>query len=300
MNFLNIIIFQSLVDNMRQLSGRIGIMQGRLSEPIEGRIQAFPESTWKKEFEIASKIGFELIEWVFDENLENPILTGEGINEIKHLSSKYNLLINSVCADYFMNNKLFGLPDSTIAKNMEILHKLIKQCHLLGIKILEIPFVDSSSIKRSSDRSQLIKNLSIAIPWAEQNGVYITLETDLPPGEFGELMKSLPSPNVRANYDIGNSTSLGYDPVEEINLLSSWIVNVHVKDRVLHGGTVPLGQGDANFEQFFGSLSDVNYSGDFIIQGAREDITNPLINPQTTCEKYLKFVRQYVDKYIKK
>ena len=45
---------------------KIGIMQGRLSPPIDGRIQAFPINDWESEFEKASKIGFDCIEWIFD------------------------------------------------------------------------------------------------------------------------------------------------------------------------------------------------------------------------------------------
>ena len=44
----------------------IGIMQGRLSPPIKGRIQAFPSQTWQKEFYLARDCGFSHIEWVLD------------------------------------------------------------------------------------------------------------------------------------------------------------------------------------------------------------------------------------------
>ena len=35
---------------------KLGFMQGRLSPQIRNEIQAFPFSTWKKEFKIAEKI----------------------------------------------------------------------------------------------------------------------------------------------------------------------------------------------------------------------------------------------------
>ena len=47
-------------------SSKIGIMSGRLSEKIDDRIQIFPINSWKEEFEKASKLGFDLIEWIFD------------------------------------------------------------------------------------------------------------------------------------------------------------------------------------------------------------------------------------------
>lgn len=45
-------------------------------------------------------------------------------------------------------------------------------------------------------------------------------------------------------------------------------------------------------------LTEINYTGDLIIQGAREDLENTKISPMHACENYLKFVEQYVDKYL--
>jgi hexulose-6-phosphate isomerase len=98
-----------------------------------------------------------------------------------------------------------------------------------------------------------------------------------------------------ANYDSGNSTSLGYNSKEELTILRKWIKNVHVKDRKFHGGTVPLGSGDTDFDLFFSTLSKIQYLGDLIIQGARSSDTN--MTPETTCQAYQKFVKEYVDKH---
>jgi len=46
-------------------------------------------------------------------------------------------------------------------------------------------------------------------------------------------------------------------------------MNVHIKDRMLGGTTVPLGTGNANFEVIFSELSRLNYEGNFILQTAR-------------------------------
>ena len=134
-------------------------------------------------------------------------------------------------------------------------------------------------------------------PVLEELRINLALETDLDPTRFSKLITTINHPNLRINYDIGNSVSNGFEPELEINQLGNWIVNVHVKDRLLHGNTVSLGTGDVNFEQFFSLLSKINYSHDIIIQGAREDLENDLISPEETCSKYFKFVRQYLDKH---
>jgi len=282
---------------MGNYNHKIGIMCGRLSRPIKNQIQSFPINSWKTEFEVASKIGFELIEWVFDKTVPNPILDDDGIKEIKNLTDKFQIKINSVCADYFMTNKIFNVSEFNLRKNIQILKELISKCHYLGIEILEIPLVDTSSMKNQEDKTEILNNLKNILPFAKENGVKITLETDLNARDFNEFLLMFDLP-VFANYDIGNSTSLGFDIVDELKILSGWIRNIHIKDRTLNGPTVPLGTGDVDFDIFFSNVAKINYKYDFIIQGAREDLDGPQISPHTTCDKYLKFTNQYMKKYF--
>lgn len=276
---------------------KIGIMEGRLSEPIENQIQAFPRNSWKSEFEKASNCGFELIEWIFDLYENNPILDCEQIKVIRMLSEAHHIKINSICADYFMEKKIFNVSEFDLERNLKVLNDLIERCGDLGIKILEIPLVDSSSLKNNGDKEELFKNIEKILPNAEKNNVYITLETDLPPQSFKDLLLKFNHPYLRANYDTGNSTALGYNIVEEFNEIGSWITNIHIKDRIHQGKTVPLGSGDTDFDLFFTTLEKINYTGDLIIQGARE-LNESGIKPEDTCKKYLDFVKQYVDKYL--
>ncbi len=276
------------------MRNKIGIMHGRLSEPISGKIQEFPKNTWKHEFEKASTCGFELIEWIFDAYDKNPILNDDGIREIKHISEKTGIVINSVLADFFMEKKLVNVSEFDLQKNLEVLEILIKNSNKLGVKILEIPFVDSSSLTTKEEQIQLTFNLKKILPLLEECDVFLTLETDLAPKLFKELLLSFNHPNIKANYDVGNSAALGYDITEELIAYGNLISNIHIKDRKFRGSTVPLGSGDANFELFFSFLKQINYRGDFIIQGAREHG----MKPENTCTKYLQFVKKYVEKYL--
>lgn len=270
-------------------------MQGRLSKPYHNKIQSFPVSSWKQEFEKATKCGFGIIEWIFDEYEPNLILSSEGISEINSLCKKHDIIINSICADYFMTKKLFHESQNNLEKNITVLKKLILQSKKLEFSFIEIPLVDSSSLKTVNDKIELKNSLDEVIPIAEKNNVTIVLETDLPPLDFKQFLLEFNHPNIMANYDSGNSTSLGYNLKEELTILKKWIKNVHVKDRKLHGGTVPLGSGDTDFDLFFSTLSEIQYSGDLIIQGARSSNINT--TPETTCQTYQKFVKEYVDKY---
>lgn len=272
---------------------KIGIMSGRLSPPVDSHIQFFPVDTWRDEFQIAHYCGFDAIEWVFDLN-PNPILQNDGINEINSLSKKYDVKVTAICADYFMQKMLFNVEESELEKNLSILKKLIQQCSKLDIQILEIPFVDSSSLKTQNDIDQIIANLQQMVDFANSQNVKITLETDLPSNDFKSLLEKFGS-NIGANYDTGNSASLGYDAKEEIQTLQPWLANIHIKDRLYGGNTVVFGTGSTDFDLVFSTLAKINYDGQLIIQGARED--QKMIKPQDTCKKYLEFVKNYVTKY---
>jgi len=280
------------------MNNKIGIMCGRLSAPLDNHIQQFPLNSWRNEFKKANQLGFDSIEWIYDINENNPILNN--LNELKILSVENNIKINSVCADYFMEKKLFNVSEHDLYLNLKKLDQLIKNCHKLNIEILEIPLVDSSSIQNEKFRNEFISNLNSSLSIAEQNQVFLTLETDLPPKSFQKLVLDFDHPNIKINYDIGNSISLGYDTTLELSILSKWIKNIHIKDRLHNSHTVPLGTGDVDFELFFSNLSKIHYSESLIIQGAREDLENDQISPERTCSKYLNFVKRYVSKYLVK
>ena len=279
------------------MNNRIGIMEGRLSNPINNKIQAFPINSWRNEFKLAQKIGFEVVEWVFDSNEKNPIMDDVGISEIKQLSEQYGVLVNPVCADYFMHNLLFGVSEYKLEQNLKVLKTLIVKCNKLDSRILEIPFVDSSSIGTEEDKIQLLNNLEKVIQIAQENNIWIALETDLPPNDFVELLTKFNHPNILANYDVGNSAANQFDIKLELTLLKKWLVNIHVKDRIKNGITVPLGSGDVDFDIFFSTLKNIGYSGDLIIQGAREDLGISKTDPIFTCEKYFKFVKTHLENY---
>jgi len=274
------------------MSINVGVMQGRLSTSIHNSIQTFPKNSWVQEFELAQKIGLDSIEWIFDTYEKNPIMEKK-FNEINDLISKYQININSICADYFMVNKLFNESEINIKKNLEVLKQLAINCKEIGVKIIEIPLVDNSSLKSEKNKNELVNNLEKILQEINDLELTVTLETDLAPMEFVDLLNRFENNKVFANYDTGNSASLGFNVNEELEILRNKIKNIHLKDRLLNGGTVSFGSGNVNFNEFFAMLKKINYSGDLIIQGAREKE----ISPEQNCLKYLKFTKQYLDKY---
>ncbi len=271
---------------------KLGIMQGRLSPPKNNNIQHFPVDNWEKEFFILKELNLFNIQWVYEKNNYklNPLYSDP--LSIQKISKETNIHVNSVILDYFMEEKIFNEDENIINKNVEHLKYILSQCQKAGIKIIEIPFVDNSSLHNIYDKDKFFKNLTSIITEAKKFNLYLSLETDLKPIDFLTLINSFKPKSLFINYDMGNSTSNNISPFDEIPLLHSFIKNIHIKDRKKNkGSTCPLGTGDTDFKNIFYLLNKYNYNGDFIIQGAREDINDDKTNFIETILKYLRFLK---------
>jgi L-ribulose-5-phosphate 3-epimerase len=250
---------------------RIGIMQGRLLPPEGDRLQCFPKQGWMAEFALASAAGLDSIEWIYDTWGEdvNPISSDEGIRQIRSLAEEHGVAVASLCADYFMERPLIRGSARERLSRVEHLRWLISRCQLLGVAQIVLPFVDHSSIRSESEAADVREMIESIVPYASDAHVEIHLETSLCPEAFGNLLDKLPFPGVKANYDSGNSASLGYLFQEESSAYGKRIGSVHIKDRLRGGGTVPLGRGAADIPALLAGLYDLGYSADFILQAAR-------------------------------
>ena len=249
------------------------IMQGRLSPPEEGRFQSFPRSAWRNEFSLATRAGLNAIEWIFDAYGEdvNPLVNDSGIAEMLSLSQQTGIAVRSLCADYFMDKPFLRTAELERQQLIEKMRWLLSRCKLAGIRRVVIPFVDASRIESRDEEEQVISILQSVLPAAEANEVELHLETSLAPERFADLLERCKHPLVRANYDSGNSASLGYAVTDEFAAYGSRIGSVHIKDRKRGGGTVPLGTGDADLPALFRSLMRVKYQGDYVLQIARSE-----------------------------
>lgn len=249
----------------------IGIMQGRLLPPTDNRIQCFPRQNWADEFELGARAGIDSIEWIYDFYGAdvNPIATDAGIEQMKALTRKTGVQVLSICADYFMDRPLVRASAGEMAERLAMMDWLLGRGHLLGINRMVVPFVDASRIDTDTEFEDLVGTLARILPLAGKTGIEIHLETSLPPARFAALLDRLPHPLLKANYDSGNSSSLGYKPGEEFTAYGKRVGSVHIKDRLLGGATVAPGTGDADFPALAGSLRAVGYAGDFILQVAR-------------------------------
>ena len=249
-------------------------MQGRLLPKYLGRYQAHPVGYWQNEFAVAATFGLDCIEFILDFNdaEKNPLLRTGGSDEIRRIVDATGVAVRTVCADYFMEAPLHHPNEAVSAKSRIVLRRLLNTAKDLGISDVVIPCVDQSSLADDSvAMDRFVQCMMPIAHLAETVGINLSLETDLPPQPFADLLARINSPRVTVNYDIGNSAALGFDPAEEMACYGKQVSDIHIKDRKLGGGSVPLGTGDARFERFFQALEPLNYKGPFIMQAYRDD-----------------------------
>lgn len=277
----------------------IGIMQGRLTESRDRGIQFFPFSEWKAEFEKANRIGLNEIEWIFDyyNYQDNPLWTEEGLAVINSVIRDTGIKVHSICWDYFMRRPFYKYDSDTMEKvlyeNKQIMKRTLEAMHEIGARLVEIPFVDDSSLKTKGEEEEAVSFIRWVCDTATRYNIMIGLETDFPPGKFRDFLNQIKRDNIRANYDSGNSSGLGYNHREELLSLNQYVYNVHIKDRIKGNGTVKLGTGSADFDSVFGTLKEIGYHNSFILQAARGRDGEE----EETIMEYLKFVKDKIIQY---
>mgnify|MGYP001192308271 CR=1 FL=1 len=247
---------------------KIGFMQGRLSPMIDGKIQAFPWGCWQHEILSAKNIGISIMEWTLDQQrlYENPIMTTSGQREILALCDKYDFCIPSLTGDCFMQAPFWKVNDAAYSDKLKTDFKaIINACGNIGIEFVVVPLVDDGSLENIEQENILVEFLLEQQFNLRDLGVRIVFESDFAPVELHRFIHRLNSDVFGINYDIGNSASLGLNPFEEFKLIGDRILNVHVKDRVLGGTTVPLGEGDADFNTVYRLLKSHNYKANYIL-----------------------------------
>ncbi len=251
----------------------LGVMQGRLLPKYKNYYQTHPVGKWKDEFNLASSIGLDCIEFIFDhvEFKKNPLFYENGYVEIQDIIRDTRVLVKSICADYFMKFHFHSTDKEIVMHNIIILENLVKVAQKISISDIIIPLVDSSSIKSNINLKRFIDTINALENKIDFRSVNLCLETDLPPLEFNNLLERIKIENVTVNYDSGNSASLGYDINEEFAAYGNKITDIHIKDRIRNGNSVLLGSGSVDFNLLIENIKKYNYCGPLIFQAFRDE-----------------------------
>jgi L-ribulose-5-phosphate 3-epimerase len=274
---------------------RIGFMQGRLCDRVDGKIQAFPWRNWESEFPVAAAIDLHLMEWTLDQERlhENPLMTTAGQKKIRTLCQDHDLAIPSLTGDCFMQAPFWKVDGQARASLQADFLAIGRACAAVGIRMIVVPLVDDGRLETVEQVNVLVDFLLAQQTFLEQHHLMVIFESDFIPTDLARFIDRLPADLFGINYDVGNSAALGFKPQEEFGAYGERVVNVHIKDRVLSGSTVPLKTGSANFDAVFSSLARRNYRGNFILQTARAAAGNHSEVLSSYRDMTLKWMHQY-------
>jgi len=272
----------------------IGSIQGRLLPPVDARIQAFPRGRWEEEFPLLVQIGYDSIELTIETAswVEHPINSAGGRERLQQLSRRWGIALNGICCDVFMENPLVATDESVGLRAESMLRGLLQNSADVGLPFIELPFVGKNALSDDSAWDRLSRVLDWALPLAERCKIDMLLETDLGPQALSGLLVKFRHSRLGLNYDTGNSTWFGFDPVEELQTYHRHIRNIHIKDCTRKDYSVPLGSGETQFGTIFPLLNQMGYKGDFIIQAARQG------NDLEAARQYFEFASSLVTKYL--
>lgn len=276
------------------MSFSIGSIQGRLLPPVDGRIQAFPRGRWEEEFLLLRQIGYDSIELTIETAswTGHPINSAGGRERLLMLSRQWGIALKGICCDVFMETPLVATDEAVGRSAESMLRILLQNSADSGLPFIELPFVGKNSLADGFARDRLRLILDWALPLAERCNLDILLETDLGPQALSVLLSDYRHRHLGLNYDTGNSTWFGFDPVEELQTYHQHIRNIHIKDCTRKDYSVPLGSGETQFDTIFPLLNQLGYEGDFIIQAARQED-----DVKSACQ-YFNFTSNLVNKYL--
>ena len=120
---------------------KLGIVQGRLLEPVDNKIQEFPVQNWKKELSLLYQLNLVGVEWIINKNYfdENPIFDTD---------FDYYEKITSVCLDNLITDEIH------VSEYLE--EVLDKVCSNEKIVSINIPLLEESSMEDKSKRYNFI------------------------------------------------------------------------------------------------------------------------------------------------
>ncbi|MDE6945679.1 MAG: sugar phosphate isomerase/epimerase [Anaeroplasmataceae bacterium] len=255
------------------MSNLLGIMQGRFSNKGGFFPQNFPWENWQSEFEISKKSGIDCIEWMFNAEKfqENPIWTETGKREIKSVMSDTGVIVNSICANYFMQHSVWDKKNA-----FDILEYLIKAAAELNIRQIIIPFFGESEAADIDAASSLFASIDRELSGLD---IHIGFESDEPIMIQKLICQRANTDKVGICYDVGNAAGNGYDSVKDIFEIWEYLLEIHLKDKPYKGSSVMLGKGAVPFEDLFQRMKTKNmiyilesYFGEDAVNDTRKNI----------------------------
>jgi L-ribulose-5-phosphate 3-epimerase/hexulose-6-phosphate isomerase len=247
------------------------------NNPIGIYEKAMPNNfSWKEKIEAAKKAGFNFIEMSVDESDERLARLNwskEERNELRDILQKNDFYINSMCLSGHRKYPFGSKNVETRKKAYELMDKAIDLALDLGIKNIQLAGYDVYYEDADEETKRMfIEGLKYSAQKAASASVMLSIEimdtefigTITRCLEYIDLVKS---PWLKIYPDLGNLTQWCENPSMELEKGFEHIVAVHLKDtKPGIFKCVPFGEGTVDFPKLLTKLTDLNYTGPFLVE----------------------------------
>jgi sugar phosphate isomerase/epimerase len=204
---------------------------------------------------LAAQLGFDGVQVSFGRKLVDgklPVDNPEVIAHYLELSKTYKIPIDGTCVDKLHDN---GLKSDKLAPRWVL--DSIRLTQALQTKVLLLPFFGKWALQTTADMDHTVEALREIAPEAVKADVILGLEDTISAEDNARILDRVASRNVLVYYDVGNSTTAGFDPVKEIRWLGKKrICQIHLKDNPHY-----LGEGTIQFAPILHAILDIGFSG---------------------------------------
>ncbi len=228
---------------------------------------------------LAKELGFDGLEINLGRRPDSIPLSDPELQEaFVEASAEHDLPIPSTCLDILHQNYLKSDPlgEQWVRESIPITVNL-------GAKVILLPFFGEGGLRSDEEIDHVADILAEIAPEAEDAGVVFGVENTLSARDNARLIERAGSEAVRIYYDVGNSTQMGYDAVEEIGWLGAdRICQFHIKDNPHY-----LGEGDLDLAAALQAIAEIGFDGWGMLETA-----SPSGDVEADMTRNLEFVRE--------
>jgi L-ribulose-5-phosphate 3-epimerase len=231
---------------------------------------------WEDKIYISKEAGFDFIEMSIDESderLKRLEWNKEEIRNFKDILEENDFEIRSMCLSAHRRFPYGSKDEKKRKRAYEIMDKAIALATELEIKNIQLAGYDVYYEESDRETKQMfIDGLKYSAKKAARNNIMLSIE--IMDTEFIgtisrclEFIEEVNSPWLQIYPDLGNLTQWSENPALELEKGFNHIVAIHLKDT--KKGVfkcVPFGEGTVKFPILFKKLSQLSYSGPFLVE----------------------------------
>ena len=221
----------------------------------------------------ARELGYDAVELSIDRfgDPSRILFDPERADELIRAIRATGVAVTSLFATQFLTQNLLD-PDPTRRRATSLIVRgLAETASAIGVEIVVLPLLSASRLTGESEQVALAELLPLLAKWGESFDIAFAIKLTGPGELIMPLMEGISPKRVGFSFDPALFTAIGYDPVEEWNMIRSRTLHVHLGDRTLGGLSKGLGEGDVPLRELVKLFVDDEFPGPIVVQSPAGD-----------------------------